>query len=66
MTTENYIKPYSVNGKDLVVGDKQLLKVRNVFNNNVLIELEVEGYTVQIHSKELLKAISNAIGNEVK
>lgn len=66
MSTECCIKPFKINGKDIVVGDARLLKVRNVWNNNVLIELEVEGNTIEIQARELLKAISNVTGNEVK
>lgn len=65
MTVENKIKSYKVNGEKTTVGQKDVdLIVRNVWNEQNMIELEFQGKKIEIHSQDLIKAIHNSIMNE--
>lgn len=66
MKVESQVHIYEIDGKQAVVGDNKTLKVRNVWNRNRLVELQVgeNGEKIVVHETDLRKAISNATGNE--
>lgn len=68
MKVETQVHIYSVDGTDTKIGDNKTLKVRNVWNANRMVELQVgeSGEKVVVHESELIKAISNATNNEVR
>ena len=61
----NEIKVYSIDGKDTVVGEATKLNVSNVWNQDKFVEIQVGGGPkVVVKASELLKAVSNSMGNE--
>lgn len=66
MKVESKVHIYSIDGEDTKVSDNKSLQVRNVWNRNRLVELQVgeNGEKVIVHEDDLMKAIKNATGNE--
>lgn len=58
------IKPYKINSKEREIGDSRVLEVESVWNANKLVRLKFENVNVEVSEAQLLKAISNATGNE--
>lgn len=65
MKVENKVSIHKINGGDVKVGENIALYVRNVWNSDRLVELQINGETViQVHEADLVKAIKNATNNE--
>lgn len=65
MKVESKVHVYEIDGKDTKVGDKADLNVRNVWNRNMLVELQFnEKEKIVVHVEDLRKALDNATGNE--
>lgn len=66
MKVETKVHIYEIDGKDTKVGDEKLLSVRNVWNKNRCVELQIgeNGERIVVHETDLIKAIANATGNE--
>jgi len=66
MKVETQVHIYVIDGKETKVGDNKILNVRNVWNRNQLVEIQIgeNGEKVVVHEVDLIKAISNATGNE--
>lgn len=65
MKVESKVHIYQIDGKDTVIGDEKFLNVRNVWNKDRFVEIQISnGEKVIVHEGDLLKAISNATRNE--
>lgn len=65
MKVENKIHIYRIDETDTVVGEKTELILRNVWNKNQFVELQIgDGKKIVVKSSDLIKAISNSTGNE--
>ena len=64
MKVMTVITPSRIDGKDTAVGEKRELQVENVHHRTKCIRLKFEGTNIEVSERELLKAISNATGNE--
>lgn len=59
------IKPFKVKDVPAKVGDIVELQVENVWNSQNLVRLKFGDVKIEVDSRELFKAISNATNNEV-
>jgi len=66
MKVETKVHIYEVDGKDTKVGDNKTVSIKNVWNKNKFVELQIgeKGERVVVHEADLIKAIANATGNE--
>jgi hypothetical protein len=64
MKVTNEITPYKINGIDRKVGDENFLIVQNVWNCSQVVEIKFGKQSIEVHKKDLLKAIDNATNNE--
>lgn len=64
VNTETKVHLYKIDGKETKVGENKSLNVRNVWNANKMVELQIgeNGEKIEVHEEDLLKAISNAVG----
>lgn len=65
MKVENKIHIYRIDEIDTVVGEKTELVLRNVWNRNQFVELQIgNGKKIVVKASDLIKAIQNSTGNE--